>query len=215
MNGLAVATAPARVRRSAAPTTRRRGGRCRRSPTRATPTRADEIWLTEHPPVYTLGLAGRREHLLRDNGIPASRSIAAGRSPITVRASSSPTAVRPAARAALGIRDDGPAPRGGGDRMARRAGHRRVRQGRRAGRVRAPRRRGSEDRGARAQGAQRLHAITALAVNVAMDLAPFADIDPCGYPGLAVTQLADLGVRAHGRGGRRRAGAAPRRAASS
>jgi lipoyl(octanoyl) transferase len=33
-----------------------------------------------------------------------------------------------------------------------------------------------------------------LAVNVAMDLAPFADIDPCGYPGLAVTQLADLGV---------------------
>jgi lipoyl(octanoyl) transferase len=33
-----------------------------------------------------------------------------------------------------------------------------------------------------------------LAVNVAMDLAPFADIDPCGYPGLAVTQLADLRV---------------------
>ncbi len=33
-----------------------------------------------------------------------------------------------------------------------------------------------------------------LAVNVAMDLAPFADIDPCGFPGLAVTQLADLGV---------------------
>ena len=33
-----------------------------------------------------------------------------------------------------------------------------------------------------------------LAVNVAMDLAPFSDIDPCGYPGLAVTQLRDLGV---------------------
>ena len=33
-----------------------------------------------------------------------------------------------------------------------------------------------------------------LALNVAMDLAPFADIDPCGYKGLAVTQLADLGV---------------------
>ncbi len=38
-----------------------------------------------------------------------------------------------------------------------------------------------------------------LAVNVAMDLAPFADIDPCGYRGLAVTQLADFGDRAHGR----------------
>jgi lipoyl(octanoyl) transferase len=33
-----------------------------------------------------------------------------------------------------------------------------------------------------------------VAVNVAMDLAPFADIDPCGYPGLAVTQIADFGV---------------------
>jgi len=33
-----------------------------------------------------------------------------------------------------------------------------------------------------------------VALNVAMDLAPFRDIDPCGYPGLAVTQLADLGV---------------------
>ena len=34
-----------------------------------------------------------------------------------------------------------------------------------------------------------------LSVNVAMDLSPFADIDPCGYPGLAVTQLADRCVR--------------------
>jgi lipoyl(octanoyl) transferase len=27
-----------------------------------------------------------------------------------------------------------------------------------------------------------------------MDLQPFADIDPCGFPGLEVTQLSDLGV---------------------
>jgi len=33
----------------------------------------DELWITEHPPVYTLGLAGRREHVLRDNAIPALR----------------------------------------------------------------------------------------------------------------------------------------------
>ena len=33
-----------------------------------------------------------------------------------------------------------------------------------------------------------------LAVNIAMDLAPFHDIDPCGYKGLAVTQLAEFGV---------------------
>ncbi|HEY3564513.1 MAG TPA: octanoyltransferase, partial [Casimicrobiaceae bacterium] len=33
-----------------------------------------------------------------------------------------------------------------------------------------------------------------VAVNVAMDLSPFTDIDPCGHPGLRVTQLANLGV---------------------
>jgi len=34
-----------------------------------------------------------------------------------------------------------------------------------------------------------------LSLNVAMDLAPFSAIDPCGYQGLEVTQLADLGIR--------------------
>ncbi len=33
-----------------------------------------------------------------------------------------------------------------------------------------------------------------LSLNVDMDLAPFAAINPCGYSGLAVTQLRDLGV---------------------
>ena len=35
-----------------------------------------------------------------------------------------------------------------------------------------------------------------LALNVDMDLAPFSAIDPCGYPGLKVTQLRDLGLSA-------------------
>ena len=30
----------------------------------------DELWICEHPPVYTLGQAGKPEHLLVDNGIP-------------------------------------------------------------------------------------------------------------------------------------------------
>lgn len=33
-----------------------------------------------------------------------------------------------------------------------------------------------------------------LSVNVAMDLSPFSAIDPCGYAGLAVTQTQDLGL---------------------
>jgi len=35
-----------------------------------------------------------------------------------------------------------------------------------------------------------------LALNVDMDLAPFGRIDPCGYPGLRVTQMKDLGLDA-------------------
>ena len=30
----------------------------------------DELWVVEHPPVYTLGQAGKPEHILRDIGIP-------------------------------------------------------------------------------------------------------------------------------------------------
>ena len=33
-----------------------------------------------------------------------------------------------------------------------------------------------------------------LSLNVDMDLAPFAAINPCGYPGLAVTQTRTLGI---------------------
>jgi lipoyl(octanoyl) transferase len=35
-----------------------------------------------------------------------------------------------------------------------------------------------------------------VALNVSMDLAPFSAIDPCGYPGLAVTQTSALGIAA-------------------
>jgi hypothetical protein len=51
----------------------------------------DELWLTEHSPVYTLGLAGRREHVLRDNGIPAIKVDRGGQVTYHGRASSSRT----------------------------------------------------------------------------------------------------------------------------
>jgi lipoyl(octanoyl) transferase len=38
-----------------------------------------------------------------------------------------------------------------------------------------------------------------VALNVDMDLDPFLQIDPCGYPGLAVTQARDLGIKASAR----------------
>lgn len=38
-----------------------------------TATTPDEIWCLEHPPVYTLGQAGRSEHLIAPGGIPVVR----------------------------------------------------------------------------------------------------------------------------------------------
>lgn len=38
----------------------------------------DEIWLLEHPPVYTLGLAGKEEHLLNTHNIPVIKTDRGG-----------------------------------------------------------------------------------------------------------------------------------------
>jgi lipoyl(octanoyl) transferase len=154
----------------------------------------DEIWLTEHPPVYTLGLGGRREHLLRANGIPAVKVDRGGQ--VTYHGPGQLVAylLFDLCRLRLGVREL-------------------VREIEAAvvqwlaslgvsayGKPSAPgvyvRHRGVEAKlaalGLKVRRGCSYHGVS---VNVAMDLAPFADIDPCGYPGLAVTQLADLGVR--------------------
>jgi Lipoate-protein ligase B len=43
---------------------------CRNSPPGGSAGTPDEIWLLEHPPVYTLGQAGKPEHLLHATDIP-------------------------------------------------------------------------------------------------------------------------------------------------
>ena len=157
------------------------------------PDARDEIWLTEHSPVYTLGLAGRREHLLRDNGIPTIRVDRGGQ--ITYHGPGQLVAyllydlrrtklgIRATVRtiefalvewlATLGVPAYGK-PSAPGVYVAREGGEAKI-----------------AALGLKVRNGCTYHG---LAVNVAMDLAPFADIDPCGYPGLAVTQLADLGV---------------------
>ena len=153
----------------------------------------DEIWLTEHAPIYTFGLAGRREHLLRDNGIASLKVDRGGQ--VTYHGPGQLVAYTlvDLKRARLGVRD-----------MVRSieasviqwldslgiSAH---------GEVSAPgvyvTRAGTEAKIA-ALGLKVRNGCTyhGLAMNIAMDLGPFADIDPCGYPGLAVTQLSDLGV---------------------
>jgi lipoyl(octanoyl) transferase len=157
-------------------------------------TTADEIWLTEHPPIYTLGLAGRREHLLRDIGIPVLGVDRGGQ--VTYHGPGQLVAylLFDLRRRHLGVRE-----------MVRTmersvvdwlAGHGIAARGRPEAPGVYVTRPGGEAKIA-ALGLKVRQGCTyhGLAVNVAMDLSPFAAIDPCGYPGLAVTQLADFGVR--------------------
>jgi len=153
----------------------------------------DEIWLTEHPPVYTLGLAGRRAHLLRDNGIPVIKVDRGGQ--VTFHGPGQLVAyvLIDLRRAKLGIRAMvrclETAVVNWLDSLGVSA----------YGKIAAPGvyvMRGGREAKIAALGLKVRNGCTyhGLAVNVAMDLGPFADIDPCGFPGLDVTQLADLGV---------------------
>ena len=158
-----------------------------------TPATANEIWLTGHAPVYTLGLAGRREHVLRDNGIPVIKVDRGGQ--VTYHGPGQLVAylLFDLRRARLGVRE-----------MVRRV------EGAvitwlatcgiaARGRVSAPGiyvTVGGVDAKIGSLGFKVRNGCTyhGVAVNIDMDLAPFRDIDPCGYPGLAVTDLAAFGV---------------------
>jgi lipoyl(octanoyl) transferase len=154
---------------------------------------ADALWLTEHDPVYTLGLAGRREHLRRDNGIPVVKSDRGGQITYHGPGQLVVYVMLDLRRSRLYVRELVRTLEAGVidwlDGLRIRAW----------GREDAPgvyaKLAGGEAKiaalGLRVRNGCTYHG---LAVNVAMDLSPFADIDPCGYPGLAVTQLADFGV---------------------
>ena len=200
MTVTSIAANAATIRRKPAPEARvRRLGRVEYEPTwramqKFTAERAadaaDEIWVLEHPPVYTLGVAGRAEHLPRvANGIPVVRTDRGGQ--ITYHGPGQIVlytlldlrrrglAVRPLVRllelsvidllADFGIAA--------------------------AARVEAP---GVYVAGAKiaALGLRIRNGCCyhGLAFNADMDLTPFRAIDPCGYSGLAVTQARELGI---------------------
>jgi lipoyl(octanoyl) transferase len=153
----------------------------------------DEIWLTEHPPVYTLGLAGRREHLLRDNGIPVVKVDRGGQVTYHGPGQLVLYLLHDLRRHHRGIRA---LVRMCEDAVIEWAGTLGIAA---YGKPAAPGvyvTAASTEAKLAALGLRVRNGCTyhGLAVNIAMDLAPFADIDPCGYRGLAVTQLKDLGV---------------------
>jgi lipoyl(octanoyl) transferase len=155
-----------------------------------TPETADQLWLLEHPPVFTLGLAGRREHVLSPGDIPVVATDRGGQ--VTYHAPGQAVAyvLLDLRRAGFGVKE-----------LVRRlegalidvlSGYG-VTGERQAGMP------GVYVRGAKiaAIGLRVARGCTyhGVALNSDLDLAPFARIDPCGYPGLASASLAGLGVR--------------------
>jgi lipoyl(octanoyl) transferase len=148
----------------------------------------DEIWLLEHPPVFTLGMNGKAEHVLAAGDVPVVNIDRGGQ--VTYHGPGQ-LVVYPLLdlrRLKLGVRElvvalehaiidtvaewgikamgnrDAPGVYVGGKKLAS---------------IGLRIRRGCSYHG--------------LALNVAMDLSPFRRINPCGYQGLEVTQVSQLG----------------------
>lgn len=153
----------------------------------------DELWVCEHPPVFTLGQAGKPEHLLADIGIPLIKIDRGGQ--ITYHGPGQVVVylLLDMGRRDIRIRDLV-------SRIEQAIIDLLAEQG-----VSATRRNGApgvyiEQRGSIAKiGALGLRVrkgccYHGVSLNVDMDLSPFAAINPCGYAGLAVTQTRDLGI---------------------
>jgi lipoyl(octanoyl) transferase len=153
---------------------------------------ADELWLVEHPPVYTLGLAGRAAHLPRtDNGIRVVKTDRGGQ--ITYHGPGQVVLylLLDLRRRGLGVRT---LVRKMESAVINLLGDRGIAA---EGRIEAPGVYAGDAKiaalGLRVRNGRCYHGI---AFNVDMDLSPFRVIDPCGYSGLAVTQARDLGIAA-------------------
>ena len=151
---------------------------------------ADEIWVLQHPPVYTLGVAGKAQHLPRaDNGIPVVRTDRGGQ--VTYHGPGQVIAYL-----LLDMRRRGLSVRPLVRRMEQAVIDLLAQHGLSAY--------GREDAPGVYVGAAKIAALGlrirngcayhGIALNVDMDLAPFHAIDPCGYPGLAVTQMRNFGI---------------------
>ena len=152
-------------------------------------TAADEIWCLGHEPVFTLGLAGKIEHLLDAGDIPVHKVDRGGqvtyhgpgqliiyllldlrRKGLSIKRfvrllEQSIISFLAGLSLAASRRQGAPGVYVDGKKIAA--------------------------LGIRVRKGCCYHGVS---INVCMDLAPFYRINPCGFPGLEVTQLADLGI---------------------
>lgn len=150
---------------------------------------ADELWLVQHPPVFTQGQAGKTEHLLAPGNIPVIHIDRGGqityhgpgqiimyllldirRSNIGIRSlvsmiENSVITLLQTHGINAAARPDAPGVYVAGDKIA--------------------------SLGLKVSNGRTYHGV---ALNVDMDLEPFTRINPCGLVGMHMTQLRDLGI---------------------
>lgn len=155
------------------------------------PDTADELWVVEHPPVFTLGLNGKAEHLLNPGNIPVISVDRGGQVTYHGPGQLVIYTLLDIHRRHLGIKE-----------LVRKLEQAIVNLladfGIKAeGREDAPGVYVADAKiaalGLRVKKGRTYHG---LALNVAMDLTPFSRINPCGHAGMAVTQIRDLGISA-------------------
>jgi lipoyl(octanoyl) transferase len=148
---------------------------------------ADELWFLEHPPVFTLGMAGRREHLLAPGAIPIVHTDRGGQVTYHGPGQLVVYALIDLRRAQLGVRDLITGLEQAVVRYAAELGVTATAKREAPGVYVGGRKLASV--GIRIRRHASYHG---LALNVDMDLKPFGRINPCGYEGLAMTQLRAL-----------------------
>ena len=153
---------------------------------------ADELWLVEHDPVFTLGQAGKAEHLLAPGDIPVVPVDRGGQ--VTYHGPGQLVAypLLDLRRLGIGVRE-----------LVQRIEQSVIDTLATWG-IAAARREGAP--GVYVDGAKimalglrvrRGCSFHGLAFNIAMDLTPYARINPCGFQGLRLTQVVDLGGPGH------------------
>jgi lipoyl(octanoyl) transferase len=146
----------------------------------------DEIWLLEHPPVYTLGIRAKHRQLNLPNESRVAHTDRGG--DVTYHGPGQPVlyCLIDLTRRGLGIHALVQQLEQAVIETLRELGVAAVR------RPKAPgvyvRDRKIASLGLRVRGGRSYHG---LALNADMDLDPFRQIDPCGYPGLSMTQVAE------------------------
>lgn len=153
------------------------------------PDTPDELWVLQHPPIYTLGQAGKPEHLLHATEIPVVRVDRGGQ--ITYHGPGQILVY-----VLVDLRRRGLTVKGMVYLLEQALLDLLAAQG-----VKAQRKAGAPGvyvqeakiaaLGLRVQRGCTTHG---LALNVDLDLTPFSHINPCGYAQLPVTRLCDLGV---------------------